>query len=127
VPIHEAPVAFKDAGPVGTHAYLAMAPAADGKTIQWLSVSLSPSAQKSAALRHRAGRGGVSPPSISEPEAPSAYPQETAASVLARFEFPEVTRKFIAERLWTGASLIVSDEGISNETGNTTDFIVLTR
>ena len=35
--------------------------------------------------------------------------------------------EFIAERLWTGASLIISDQGISNETGTYTDFIVLTR
>ena len=31
------------------------------------------------------------------------------------------------ERLWTGASLIISDQPISSETGTYTDFIVLTR
>ena len=40
---------------------------------------------------------------------------------------PEETRQFIADRLWAGASLIVSDQGISNETGKYTDFIVQTR
>ena len=46
--------------------------------------------------------------------------------MLDRFELSEEARRFIAERLWVGASLIVSDEGISNETGAYTDFIVLT-
>lgn len=40
---------------------------------------------------------------------------------------PEATRQFVSERLWTGASLIISDQGISSETGTYTDFIVLTR
>jgi hypothetical protein len=52
---------------------------------------------------------------------------ETATSALNRFELPAEAKRFIEERLWIGASLIVSDEGISNETGTYTDFIVLTR
>ena len=40
---------------------------------------------------------------------------------------PEETRQFISERLWTGASIIISDQGISNETGVYTDFIVQPR
>jgi hypothetical protein len=42
-------------------------------------------------------------------------------------ELPAEARAFIEERLWTGAALIVSDHGISDETGKYTDFIVLTR
>jgi hypothetical protein len=60
-------------------------------------------------------------PSSSEPLS------ETATSALNRFELPAEAKRFIEERLWIGASLIVSDEGISNETGTYTDFIVLTR
>jgi hypothetical protein len=38
------------------------------------------------------------------------------------------TKRFIEERLWTGATLIVSDIGTSPyETGLHTDFIVLPR
>jgi hypothetical protein len=47
--------------------------------------------------------------------------------VLRRFELPEETRRFIADRLWAGATLIVSDHAPSGETGVGTDFIVLTR
>ena len=47
--------------------------------------------------------------------------------MLERFELPPATKAFISDRLWAGASLIVSDQGISHETGKYTDFIVLSR
>jgi len=107
-PIYEAPVAFKNPGqPIGTHVYLAVSEGS-GENLRWLSVSLASSAQ----TRPRNGSELVS---------------ETATSALDRFEIPQEAKQFIEERLWIGASLIVSDEGISNETGTFTDFIVLTR
>jgi hypothetical protein len=120
MPIHEAPVNFNDAdSALGTHVYVAMAPAADGETMKWLTVSLPPSTSEPP---RRSGKGG--PPSTSA----STSPQETASSVLARFELPMATKRFIEERLWTGATLIVSDVGTSPyETGLHTDFIVLPR
>jgi hypothetical protein len=54
-------------------------------------------------------------------------PRETAASVLERFELAPETKAFISDRLWAGASLIVSDQGMSDETGKYTDFIVQAR
>ena len=122
-PIHEAPVTIRDdEAPIGTHLYLAMEPIEDGKTMRWLSVSMpsGPTVPES-----RGGlRRGERPPA---PPVQTGRPQETAASVLDRVEIPEETRKFISDRLWTGASLILSDQGISHETGVYTDFIVLTR
>ena len=53
---------------------------------------------------------------------------ETAAGALDRIELPEGARERIAELLWTGGSLIVSDNPRSYEmSDNETDFIVLTR
>jgi hypothetical protein len=51
----------------------------------------------------------------------------SAADALARVKLPEHVREQIARRLWVGASLIISDEGISRETGKGTDFVVLTK
>jgi hypothetical protein len=51
----------------------------------------------------------------------------TAAQALDRVELPAEVRTFIEDKLWAGAALIVSDQGISQETGKYTDFIVLTR
>src|SRR5262249_39837288 len=119
-PIYEAPVAIKDLDqPIGTHVYLAVAPETNGQALSWLSVSLRASA---AAAKKR---GQELAPPIRAPR--SEHAPETAASALARFELPEEAKRFIEERLWTGASLIISDEGVSNETGTYTDFIVLTR
>jgi hypothetical protein len=116
-PVHEAPVRFVDNGaPVGTHVYQAMGSAAEGAALRWLSVSLP----SSSPSRGRARRGEPAP-------AAAGLAQETAATALARFELPEETRRFIADRLWAGATLIVSDHRPSGETGVGTDFIVLTR
>ena len=54
-------------------------------------------------------------------------PPSTAAEALERFDLPEATRKLVSDRLWPGASLIISDYGVSGETGRGTDFIVLTK
>jgi L,D-transpeptidase catalytic domain len=124
-PIYETSVAFKDPGqPIGTHVYLAVGSEGSAEPLRWLSVSLQSSGQarprKGAQPRAQelAVAGGAS---TSEPLS------ETAMSALDRFELPQEAKRFIEERLWIGASLIISDEGISNETGTYTDFIVLTR
>jgi hypothetical protein len=121
-PIHEAPVTFKDPDqPLGTHLFVAMDTEEDGKTMHWLAVSLA--ASQPQAERRQTGRRG------DRAEAPPTQPRArpTAASVLERVELPEETRKLISDKLWAGASLTVSDEGVSHETGKYTDFIVLTR
>ncbi len=121
-PIHEAPVIFKHPDePIGTHTYVAMDPIEEGRAMRWLSVSLAP-APHAAEPRQRKGRDGGSA------AAPRSAPTRvSAAAALERFELPEETRKLIADRLWAGATLTVSDQGLSHETGKYTDFIVLTR
>jgi hypothetical protein len=125
-PIHEATATFKEpAAPLGTHVYVATQTQDDSKAMRWLSVSMpasAPAPESRPASRHGARDRHAAPPVHH-----AAPPRETAASVLERFELSEDTTAFISERLWLGASLIVSDEGISNETGKYTDFIVLTR
>jgi L,D-transpeptidase catalytic domain len=124
-PIYEAPVVFKDVElPVGTHLYLAVAAEGNGEALRWLSVSLpfrAPAHQREGARRHSRE------PLASGRAPPSQLLQKFVANPLERFELSEEAKAFIAERLWAGASLIVSDEGLSNETGTYTDFIVLTR
>ncbi len=130
-PIHEAAVSIKEPEAlIGTHTYLAVEPAADAKSLRWLSVTF-PAAKPVARTddddddddRPPKSRRGKAQPV----EAAPARPHETAAGALDRIDMPEETRQFISERLWTGASIIISDQGISNETGIYTDFIVLAR
>jgi hypothetical protein len=49
-----------------------------------------------------------------------------ANAALDRIEIPQDAIDRISELLTPGSSLIVSDYGISHETGKDTDFIVLT-
>lgn len=125
-PIHEAPVTFIESEiPLGTHTYLAMASDDRGQNLRWATVSLPPS--RPAQPRPSARQDPQARPvSLSAPPATHHRP-ETAAGALERFRLAEETRAFIEDRLWAGASLIVSDEGLSPETGATTDFIVMTR
>jgi L,D-transpeptidase catalytic domain len=124
-PIYEAPITFKDPGqPIGTHVYLAVASEGSGENLRWLSVSLASPAQ---ARPRKGAKPRVQELSVAAGPSSSEPLSETATSALNRFELPAEAKRFIEERLWIGASLIVSDEGISNETGTYTDFIVLTR
>jgi L,D-transpeptidase-like protein len=123
-PIYEAEVTFKEPDlPLGTHLYLATEPKEDGKAMRWLSVSMPP-APPSAETRYRARRDEGA---AAVPAASASRPHATATGALERIELGAEARAFIEDKLWTGASLIVSDQGISNETGKYTDFIVLTR
>ena len=59
--------------------------------------------------------------------APSATPSsDKANAALDRIEIPQDAIQQISELLIPGSSLIISDYGISSETGPCTDFIVLT-
>jgi hypothetical protein len=54
-------------------------------------------------------------------------PATSASTALDRIEFPAEVAGKISEMLWAGGSLIVSDSGISRETDDYSDFIILTR
>ncbi len=60
--------------------------------------------------------------------APSAtLLSDNANAALDRIEIPQDAIQQISELLTPGSSLIISDYGISSETGPYSDFIVLTR
>ena len=117
----EAPVTFRDPDrPLGTHVYTATDAAPDGSSIRWTAISMPPESQSGEARRGRAK-------DKQEEAAPVAAVQETAAGALDRIELPEGARARIAELLWSGGSLIVSDNPRSGEMSEYSDFIVLTR
>ena len=83
--------------PMGTHVFTAMPAAAEGGPLRWLGVTM-PNAQTGAS---------------------------DAQAALQRITLPLHVRDEISRRLWTGASLVISDHGVSSETGRGTDFVVL--
>jgi lipoprotein-anchoring transpeptidase ErfK/SrfK len=84
--------------PLGTHVFTAMAPSDDGKRIKWAELTMPDSS----------GAG-------------------SATEALRRITLPAKVKEEIARRVWTGASIVISDHGISHETGRGTDFVVLTK
>ncbi len=125
-PLFEMPITIADPDkPIGTHVFTAMALTDDGKTMRWSALSIPSSyPRKSAAAEdrytHRHKRGGKDEPKAATVAMP------TAAQALERIDIPADTRDRIAELLTPGASLIVSDNALSDETGVDTDFVVLT-
>jgi len=120
-PIFDVPVTIAAADqPLGTHVFTAQADG-DAATFRWTALSLPALArpksvsQKTAKRRHDVGAVET------EPATPSAT---TASEALDRITLPPQIATRLAEALTTGASIIVSDEGLSSETGQGTEFVV---
>jgi hypothetical protein len=114
-PVFDVPVTIANPEQgVGTHVYTVMDAAADGMSVQWSAVTVIGGTPD--AVKAKKGQP--------EPSRPLAM---TAANALNRVDMPKEAVDRIAELLTPGSSLIISDKGISNETGKGTDFVILTR
>jgi hypothetical protein len=60
-------------------------------------------------------------------QAPAPGRAVSATEALDRIEIAPEVREKIAEMLWAGSSLVISDKPMSGETGPYTDFVILTR
>lgn len=122
--VFDVPVTIRDPGkPLGTHLYMAMPPvksaAEDASKLRWLVLTLSDAAEDTDRRRRRHQDDDDAP------RKPAST--ASAADALDRIDIaPEVAAK-ISEMLWAGGSLIVSDNGISHETDDYSDFIILTQ
>ena len=114
-PVFDAPASVRDPEmPLGLHFYIATAVEDDGTSLKWSAVSIPTRIaeewrerkSKAASIEEQAGLT----PKLHE--SPSS-----AADALERIEIAQDVHDRIAERLWTGASLIISDEPLSGETG----------
>jgi L,D-transpeptidase catalytic domain len=120
-PILDSPVTIQDPDrPIGTHVFTAMEPS-DGSTgIRWSVVSLeSGRPHVSTAEPHdpaRGRRGREVEPKKTEPGA--------ATAALDRIFVPQDVLDRIAG-ITPRSSLIITDEGLSSETGKGTEFVVL--
>jgi hypothetical protein len=111
--------------PLGSHVFTALNLLPDGSTFRWDVVSL-PAAQpkaKQVEVKDRYGRVIRREPVIEKASGPAPTPQEA----LARLEIPQDTVDRISAMMVPGSSLIVSDQGLGEETGEGTDFIVTSR
>ena len=113
----------------GTHVFTALAYLDDGSTLRWNVVSLPgepPKAKHDADNDRRATRRGRREEPAQRPVGELPPPQ-TPAEALARIEIPQDAIDRISALMVPGSSLVVSDQGLGEETGEGTDFIVVTR
>jgi hypothetical protein len=124
-PLFEAPVTIQDpAESLGTHVFTLMGSRGEGTDFRWTVVSIpegSPRAIQGPTRRQKSAAKQMveTPPPASSPD--------KASAALSRIEMPPDVVERIADLLAPGSSLIVSDQGISKETGHNTDFIVETQ
>jgi hypothetical protein len=125
VHLFETPIAIRDpARPIGTHLFIATRPGEDGASLRWVSLT-PPAAAEYKQRPHSSRRGRKFEPEEDIAPAP-AFP-ESAAGALDRIEIPEEALQRIAGLVWTGATLIVSDVGMSGEGKFAMDFMILGR
>jgi hypothetical protein len=127
-PLFEAPVTIAPGDrPLGTHVFTAQIDKDDANVVHWSVVSLPMPVryverrdEDERVTRHRKMTGAVEVKTVPVPDSP--------AEALDRLAIPADAMARITEALSTGASIIVSDQGINaGETGEGTDFIVSLR
>ena len=104
--------------PIGTHVFDAMGFQNDGVTIRWTAVTIPEKSLITGKLHNEPAKRPIE----TIPSTP-----DKANAALDRIEIPQDAVESISKSLTPGSSLIISDYGISDETGRGTDFIVLTR
>ena len=118
-PILESPVTILDSDrPIGTHVFTAVAQRDGDADVRWSAVSLDDGHPYGAEPdgRTRAGTGRDVAPRLTDAGA--------AKAALDRIVIPQDALDRIAGMV-PRSSLIITDEGLSSETGKGTDFIVL--
>jgi lipoprotein-anchoring transpeptidase ErfK/SrfK len=123
-PILEAPVTIEQPDrPLGTHVFTALAVDPSKADVNWSVASIPTSASGSAGdPRNRKEREAAAAEAVRR--SAEARALQTADAALQRIEIPSDVRLQIEDVMKPGSSLIVSDNGLSNETGKYTDFIV---
>jgi L,D-transpeptidase catalytic domain len=121
-PIWESPVTILQADrPMGTHVFTAMERTNDDSGMRWSVITLDDGRPRAEVVeplgRTRGGRGQTVEQTVTDPG--------SARVALDRILIPQDTLDRIAGMVSPRSSLIVSDEELSSETGQDTDFVVV--
>jgi L,D-transpeptidase catalytic domain len=120
-PVWESPVTILEPDrPIGTHVFTAMG-RTHGGDLRWSAVTVDDGRPRAAMVeardRPRAARGQDIDPILTDPDG--------AKSALDRIVIPRDALDRIAGIVSPRSSLIISDEGLSAETGRDTEFVVI--
>ena len=123
-PLFDVPVKIQDPEqPLGTHVFTAMEFQNEGAAIRWTVVSMPeefPRMPGGSTKEREATAKRIIATTL-----PAPLPDK-ANTALDRIEIPQDVMERISGLLTPASSLIISDHGISYETGKGTDFIVVT-
>jgi lipoprotein-anchoring transpeptidase ErfK/SrfK len=127
-PLFDAPVTIAPSDrPLGTHVFTAEIDKVDANLVHWSVISL-PTPSRYAERRDEDERATRRHKTAATAVVEAKPVPDSPAEALDRITVPSDTMARITESLSTGASIIVSDQGISaGETGEGTDFIVSLR
>ncbi len=116
-PVFESPVTIREPGrPIGTHIYTALDNANSGTGFRWSAVSMEGSGLIQKHKSRSEDNLDIEPVSLDS---------DPAKTALDRIEIPQDIVDRISEVISPGSSLIISDEGMSIETGDSTDFVII--
>ncbi len=128
VPVFDMPVKITKAEkPIGTHLFLAMPPdpaqSANATALQWLSLTIPNDEASEESTPHKQRRRKTD----EDGNASGGSASTAASEALDRIEVSAEAADKISEMVWAGGSLIISDNAMSKETDEFSDFIILTR
>jgi hypothetical protein len=118
--------------PLGTHVFTAMEFMSDNVTLRCTAVSLPGEPPKPALNSvndkrfEKYAQGRAQARQDSAKPAADLPPPQTPAEALARIDISQNVIDNISQMMVPGSSLVVSDQGLGDETGGGTDFIVVT-
>jgi hypothetical protein len=123
-PLFDAPVKIQNPDePLGTHVFTAMEFESEGPAVRWTVVSMPEESPRTPAGPAEAREAPAKRMIEMAPPGPSP---NKANAALDRIEIPQDVIERISELLTPASSLVISDQGLSRETGRGTDFIVVT-
>jgi lipoprotein-anchoring transpeptidase ErfK/SrfK len=104
--------------PLGTHVFTAMHFGDNDTKVEWTALTVRERSSHTYVSSGRKGKGSKTVINA---------PTNSAKEVLDRITIPDYARRQLSSMLTPGSSLVITDKGISRETGRGTDFVVLTR
>jgi hypothetical protein len=124
VPVFEGPITIQDPDkPLGTYVFTAFGDA--GERVRWGVVSMYAEANSTTAPEPAAARSTSRKGEARRSIAATPADVAGAKAALDRIAMPLEAIQRISGVVLPGSSLIVSDEGLSVETGKDTDFVVV--
>jgi hypothetical protein len=122
-PLFDAPIRIENPDELlGTHVFTLLEPQDEGASFRWNVVSMPETLSSTSTSSNKKPNASVQG-TIGTAQ---SYPvPDDANAALDRIEIPPDVVGRISQILTPGSSLIVSDYGLSRETGTDTDFIVV--